>query len=134
MRKFHNNLFRAGMLVAALSLTAACSSGGSDGAAAGPTAPEGWELSGNADDGKAVYEMHCASCHGAEGKGDGPAGMALNPKPSDFSSAQLTDYRVYAIAKDGGTVAGLSPTMAAFGATIGDQELRDVAAYVLSLR
>jgi len=26
------------------------------------------------------------SCHGAKGKGDGPAAVALNPKPADWTS------------------------------------------------
>lgn len=32
----------------------------------------------------------CAGCHGALGKGDGPAGGALDPKPRDLSSG---DYK-----------------------------------------
>ncbi|MCX7998904.1 MAG: c-type cytochrome [Leptospiraceae bacterium] len=34
--------------------------------------------------GKEVYEANCASCHGPNGAGDGPAGAALNPKPRNF--------------------------------------------------
>lgn len=30
------------------------------------------------------YNTLCAVCHGAEGRGDGPAGAALNPKPLNF--------------------------------------------------
>ncbi|MFA3782062.1 cytochrome c [Melioribacteraceae bacterium 4301-Me] len=37
--------------------------------------------------GKKLFETTCASCHGTEGKGDGPAGAALNPKPRNFHSA-----------------------------------------------
>lgn len=33
---------------------------------------------------KALYSTHCASCHGVEGKGDGPAAQGLNPAPSNF--------------------------------------------------
>ena len=38
------------------------------------------------DKGKAVFNGlgACASCHGAEGKGDGAAAAALNPKPRSF--------------------------------------------------
>ncbi len=36
--------------------------------------------------GKALYAVNCASCHGALGKGDGPAASALTPKPRDFTS------------------------------------------------
>jgi mono/diheme cytochrome c family protein len=34
--------------------------------------------------GKGLFETTCATCHGPDGKGDGPAGAALNPKPRNF--------------------------------------------------
>ncbi|MBI2339625.1 MAG: cytochrome C oxidase subunit IV family protein [Deltaproteobacteria bacterium] len=36
--------------------------------------------------GKEIYMAQCMACHGAGGKGDGPAGVALNPRPRDFTS------------------------------------------------
>lgn len=36
--------------------------------------------------GRAFYNSNCASCHGDNGKGDGPAGIIMNPKPRDFTS------------------------------------------------
>lgn len=38
--------------------------------------------------GKALYAVQCTACHGLSGKGDGPAGAALNPKPRDFTSGE----------------------------------------------
>ncbi|GMU85351.1 MAG: hypothetical protein AMXMBFR48_05930 [Ignavibacteriales bacterium] len=38
--------------------------------------------------GKQLYVSICAACHGPEGKGDGPAGMALNPKPRNFHDTE----------------------------------------------
>ncbi len=38
--------------------------------------------------GKAVYAQTCATCHGAEGKGDGPGAAGLTPKPRNFTVAQ----------------------------------------------
>lgn len=34
--------------------------------------------------GEEIYDQQCATCHGSEGRGDGPAGAALNPSPRDF--------------------------------------------------
>ena len=39
--------------------------------------------------GQKVFEVNCSLCHGPAGKGDGPAGMALNPKPKDLSSKEV---------------------------------------------
>lgn len=36
--------------------------------------------------GKLVYQAQCASCHGAQGRGDGLAGKALSPKPADLAT------------------------------------------------
>lgn len=39
--------------------------------------------------GKKLYNQMCAVCHGAKGKGDGVAGTALNPKPTNFTLASV---------------------------------------------
>jgi mono/diheme cytochrome c family protein len=36
--------------------------------------------------GKPTFVKHCASCHGADGKGGGPAAGALNPQPPDLTT------------------------------------------------
>jgi mono/diheme cytochrome c family protein len=35
--------------------------------------------------GKAIYDRSCAACHGARGRGDGPAAVMLEPAPRDFT-------------------------------------------------
>jgi mono/diheme cytochrome c family protein len=37
----------------------------------------------------AAYARYCASCHGAGGKGDGPAAGALVPPPTDLTKSCL---------------------------------------------
>lgn len=37
--------------------------------------------------GKGIYTAQCSGCHGSEGKGDGAAAAALNPKPRNFTVA-----------------------------------------------
>lgn len=34
-----------------------------------------------------IFKNRCTMCHGASGKGDGPAGVALNPKPRNWTDA-----------------------------------------------
>jgi mono/diheme cytochrome c family protein len=35
--------------------------------------------------GQALYLEHCAVCHGVAGKGDGPIGLTLSPRPADLT-------------------------------------------------
>jgi cytochrome c oxidase cbb3-type subunit I/II len=41
--------------------------------------------------GKREFAEHCRSCHGPEGKGDGPAASSLLPAPRDLSTAHFSD-------------------------------------------
>ena len=41
-------------------------------------------------EGRAVYERHCAECHGPEGRGDGPKATSLSPRPGNLISAQTS--------------------------------------------
>lgn len=40
-------------------------------------------------EGKKVFEANCSMCHGPTGKGDGPVGAALNPKPDNLTSKKV---------------------------------------------
>ena len=55
---------------------------------------------GDANAGKAVYELKCLGCHGQKGDGKGPAAELLSPPPRDFTSG------IYKIR----TTAGKSPS------------------------
>jgi mono/diheme cytochrome c family protein len=50
-------------------------------------------------EGKKLVETNCATCHGPEGKGNGPAAAALPPpKPADWTSARVaseTDGEIF---------------------------------------
>ena len=45
--------------------------------------------------GQAVFSTNCAACHGQTGKGDGPVGVTLNPRPAD-----LTQHAIVGIHTD----------------------------------
>ena len=62
-----------------------------------------------------LYNQRCVTCHGALGMGDGPAGVALNPRPRNFSDqswqSSVTDDNLRKVILGGGAVIGKSPTM-----------------------
>src|SRR5262249_52085200 len=37
-----------------------------------------------------LYQRYCASCHGVDGRGDGPAAGALVPPPTDLTQSDLS--------------------------------------------
>lgn len=39
------------------------------------------------EQGRALYQGHCAGCHGADGGGNGPAASGMSPAPTDFKTA-----------------------------------------------
>ncbi len=40
------------------------------------------------DIGKKIFQTTCVSCHGTDGRGDGPASTGLNPSPRNFTSKE----------------------------------------------
>lgn len=40
-----------------------------------------------------LFQAHCAACHGAQGRGDGPTSRGMNPAPSNFHDDARMDKR-----------------------------------------
>ena len=75
----------------------------------------------------------CVTCHGPEGKGDGPVGKALKPPAGDFSSTESKKKsadELRAIIENGKP----KTAMVAWGKQLNETEVQDVLAYVLTLR
>lgn len=80
-----------------------------------PWAPTEEQLADVVAHGKAVYSQACAICHGADGKGDGPAGKGLVPPPRNLVEGNWTKGGT-SIALFNTITHGLEGTsMAAFG-------------------
>lgn len=47
------------------------------------------------DFGQGLFQQNCASCHGAEGAGDGPVAVYLEPKPSDLRQLAANNDGTY---------------------------------------
>ncbi|TFG61508.1 MAG: c-type cytochrome [Nitrospirales bacterium] len=83
------------------------------------------------DRGAVVYKEYCSQCHGAEGKGDGPAASSLNPKPAihaNIAFDQVPMEYLYNVINHGGRAVGKSTNMPYWGLTIGQQGVADVIA------
>lgn len=79
--------------------------------------------------GEAIYTQQCLSCHGAELRGEGPAGAGMVPPPADFSEPHtrvhsLEDLIYWVRNGKQGTA------MPGFGHVLSDQEIRDVLTYI----
>src|SRR5262249_24475541 len=80
-----SNLMKVKLFFFAVSLTALMQSFGQ--ANRSLTAPaQGSAIDPSLQPGKAVYDQHCAACHGQNGDGSGPASVWLFPRPRNFSA------------------------------------------------
>ncbi|MBI4498507.1 MAG: copper resistance protein CopC [Chloroflexi bacterium] len=82
--------------------------------------------------GAQVYRQHCLACHGAQGRGDGPAAAGLRPRPADFAvhlRAGHTEADLFDWISNG--VPGTA--MPAFGDRLSEEERWHVLNYLRSL-
>jgi mono/diheme cytochrome c family protein len=87
--------------------------------------------------GKAVYDRHCATCHGATGQADGPGTGNLPVKPPAFTDGRLMnplpDDFLFTVIQKGAGAVGLAPQMPAFQPPLSDREIRDVIGHVRTM-
>jgi len=83
--------------------------------------------------GRVIYKEYCMQCHGAKGKGDGPAAATLEPKPAihaNINFEEVPNEYLYNMINYGGAAMGKSANMPYWGLTIGQQGVADVMAYL----
>lgn len=57
-------------------------------------------------DGADLYRAYCASCHGTEGKGDGPVAPALNSKIPDLTTIKQRNGGIFPTARANKVISG----------------------------
>ncbi len=82
-------------------------------------------------DPEAIFKLQCAPCHGARGRGDGPAAVAFNPRPADLTDAEImnarTDADLRAMLESG------KGSMPAFGPVLASEDLDSLVVYIRTL-
>jgi mono/diheme cytochrome c family protein len=85
-----------------------------------------------ATEGANIFKTNCETCHGPQGHGDGPAGVALDPKPKNLAELQATagdDYLYWRIntGKEG-------TSMVAWKSVLTDEQIWQVIAFLHTLK
>lgn len=84
--------------------------------------------------GKKLYQQYCASCHGTDGKGNGPAARGWKPPPTNFVSGRLK-FAKGLPATEQVIENGIPKTaMPPWSGLLKDNQIKAVAKYVLSFR
>lgn len=85
-------------------------------------------------DGRALYEMGCASCHGAHGTGVDRSRVAFDDPLPDFTDCSFVsrepDADWFAVVHQGGPVRGFSAVMPAFEEAFTDEEVQAILDYI----
>ncbi len=132
----------ASVLAAGCARSTAPPSAAAPPAASGEAAPSpepvSSPLSYDARLGREVWRHYCQSCHGETGAGDGFNAFNLDPRPRDLADPAFQKKKGDADLADairrGGAGVGLSALMPPWGKTLGDRQVREVVAYVRTLR
>lgn len=85
---------------------------------------------------QSAFQGVCSTCHGSAGDGNGPAGAALDPPPANFTDAafwaERDKERIMTVIENGAASVGGSSLMAPFGGLYSEEQLSELADYVIS--
>ena len=83
--------------------------------------------------GQALFRENCAPCHGQTGKGDGPVGMTLNPRPADLTQHAVVGVHTDAQLFEWITNGFPGSRMPAFQSTLSETERWHLVNFIRSL-
>jgi mono/diheme cytochrome c family protein len=81
--------------------------------------------------GKHLFDHYCATCHGAEGKGDGQNASNLQPPVPDLTASKSLGDPAYVrrVITEGSAAAGRSPLSPPWGRNLSSQEIDYLVLY-----
>ena len=89
---------------------------------------------GNTSNGREIFLRYCSGCHGEDGRGEAKTfrpnvgNLAVKPLMDE-----LSDEYLFTVIKKGGAAVGKNAAMPAWSAQLGDDDIRDVVAFVRTL-
>ena len=96
---------------------------------AGKTNPLGADA---ATEGAKVFQVNCEACHGPQGHGDGPAGVALDPQPKNLPDLAATvgdDYLFWRI-----STGKPGTSMAPWAGILTEEQIWQAVAFIRTLK
>jgi mono/diheme cytochrome c family protein len=87
-------------------------------------------------EGATFYQADCASCHGTEGRGDGPAGANYDPKPTNLAATQKNSSDAYLFWRisEGGAMQPFNSVMPGWKGLMSDKRIWQVITYIRTLK
>lgn len=84
--------------------------------------------------GKMIYTSRCSFCHGATGKGDGPAGAVLKPPATDFTNPAFwktaTPETIKTVIENGKS----GTAMVSFKTSLNPEQIADLIAHLQTFK
>jgi mono/diheme cytochrome c family protein len=90
----------------------------------------GQSAQASADNGGALYQRYCATCHGVKADGTGAAARLFKPPPADLTRSARPDEYKKLIIRVGGEPMGRSPGMPPWGQELSEEQIQDVVQYL----
>jgi mono/diheme cytochrome c family protein len=89
---------------------------------------------GKTSKGRDLFLRYCAGCHGEDGRGEA---KTFRPNVGNLAVKQLmdelSDEYLFTVIQKGGAAVGKNAAMPAWSAQLGDDDIRDVVAFVRTL-
>jgi mono/diheme cytochrome c family protein len=83
--------------------------------------------------GSLVFLNYCVTCHGPNADGNGRAARLYDPRPANLRASDKNAAYMKLIIRNGGAGMNRSPYMPPWGEELTDEQIDDVAAYLLSI-
>lgn len=91
------------------------------------------QIAPSVDRGRSLYQAYCASCHGLDGDGAGPAATGLTPPPTNFKNAATNNALTNNAIEQAILVGKAGTAMQGYGTVLQSYDVASLEMYLRSL-